>query len=111
MVALAIMGVAVVAVFQIFSITLRSTKKADDYTKALFYARSTLDQAYALPDIEAGSDTTDFRDGFEAKREITVKSSSDDDKSKLYEITVTVTWQPSGSLTVKGLRNVYETES
>ncbi len=109
--ALAIMGLALVAIFQIFSITMRSTKKADDYTRALFYARSVLDQAYVLPDVEAGYDLTDFRDGFEAKRDISLKSSSNDDKAKLYEITVTVTWPPSGSLTIKGLRNVYETES
>jgi type II secretion system protein I len=111
MVALAILGVAVVAVFQLFSITLRATKKADDYTKAIFYARSVLDQAYALPEMENGSDITDFDDGFKANRVITDVSSSDDDKAKLYEITVTVTWPPSNSLTIRGLRNFYETPS
>ncbi len=111
MVALAILGVAVVAVFQLFSITLRATKKADDYTKAIFYARSVLDQAYVLPDIEPGTDPTDFKDGFQAQRVITAMPSSDDDKSKLYEITVTVTWPPSNRLTVRGLRYFHETES
>jgi general secretion pathway protein I len=111
MVALAILGVAVVAIFQLFSITLRSTKKADDYTKAIFYARSVLDQAYVLPDIEAGTDLTDFNDGFQAQRIITAVPSSDEDKAKLFEITVTVTWPPTNSLTIRGLRNFYETES
>jgi general secretion pathway protein I len=111
MVALAILSVAVVAVFQLFSITLRSTKKADDYTKALFYARSVLDQAYAVPSVEAGSDDTEFGDGFEAKTVTALQSSSEDGKIKLYEITVTITWPPSNSLTIRGLRNVYESQS
>ncbi len=111
MVALAILGVAVVAVFQLFSLTLRSTRKADDYTKALFYARSALDNAYIQPDIESGSDSTDFQDGFKAQTTTTAKTSADDDKSKLYEITVTVTWPPSNSLTITGLRYFYETQS
>jgi len=34
MVALAIMSVSVVAVFQLYSLALRSVKKADDYTSA-----------------------------------------------------------------------------
>jgi general secretion pathway protein I len=111
MVALAILGVAVVAVFQLFSITLRATKKADDYTKAIFYARSALDQAYAVPDVEKSSDEADFSDGFAVKTVTSLKSSSEDGKLKLYEITVTVTWPPSGSLTLGGLRNFYETQS
>jgi general secretion pathway protein I len=111
MVALAILGVAVVAVFQLFSITLRSTKKADDYTKAIFYARSVLDKAYADPGVEEGSERIDFRDGFEARKVTSLKSSSEDGKLKLYEIAVTVTWPISSSLTITGLRNVYEPES
>jgi Tfp pilus assembly protein PilV len=111
MVALAILGVAVVAVFQLFSITLRSTKKADDYTKAIFYARSVLDEAYAEPGVEEGSERVDFRDGFEARRVTTLKSSSEEGKVKLYEIAVTVTWPTAGSLTITGLRSVYEPES
>jgi prepilin-type N-terminal cleavage/methylation domain-containing protein len=111
MVALAILGVAVVAVFQLFSITLRLTRKADDYTKAIFYARSVLDEAYAVPDAEDGSESIDFRDGFEAKKVTTLESTSEDGKLKLYEIVVTVTWPPSNSLTIRGLRNVYEAES
>ena len=45
MVALAILGIALVAIFQLFSVNLRSTQKAEDYTKAIFYARSMLDEA------------------------------------------------------------------
>lgn len=109
MIALAILGVAIVALFQLFSITLRSTKKAENYTKALFYARSLLDEAYSIPDPTDIPDTIRFEEDFRGNREIAEKS-SDDDKAKLYEITVTVTWPPSGSLKITGLRTVYETK-
>ncbi len=112
MVALAILGVAIVAVFQLFSLSLRSTRKAEDYTKALFYARSLLDESYSLPDLsrDPGKSVIEFKDGFEGTRQIGVKSSSEDEHTKLYEITVTVTWPPKGSLTISGLRTVYETQ-
>ncbi|MDA8242409.1 MAG: hypothetical protein M0Z67_18820 [Nitrospiraceae bacterium] len=112
MVALAILGVAVVAVFQLLSISLRSTKKAEDYTKALFYARTLLDEAYSLPDLsdDPGKSDVEFKDGFKGTSRIVLKSSSDDDHLKLYEITVTVTWPPKGSLAISGLRTVYETQ-
>ncbi len=112
MVALAILGVAVVAVFQLFSISLRSTKKAEDYTKALFYARTLLDEAYSLPDLSRDPEKSDieFKDGFEGTRRIVLKSSPDDDHLKLYEITVTVTWPPKGSLAISGLRTAYEAQ-
>lgn len=110
MVALAILGVAVVAVFQLFSITLRSEKKAENYTRALFYARSMLDEAYSVADIEKGSELFELEEGFRGTRAISVISSSEDEKVKLYEIAVTVSWPPSGSLEIKGLRTVQENE-
>ncbi|MEW6109091.1 MAG: hypothetical protein AB1632_08035 [Nitrospirota bacterium] len=110
MVALAILGVAVVAIFQLFSASLRSAKKADDYSKALFYARAMLDEAYSVPDPSESSTSLKFEGNFEGSREINLQSSSDDGNVKLYEIIVTVTWPPSGNLQIKGLRTVYESE-
>jgi len=108
MVAIAILGVAVVAIFQLFSISLRSTKKAENYTKALFYARSMLDEAYSIPDPSDSDSSIEFKEDFKGSREATLKSSSENENVKLYEITVTITWPPSGNLTIKGLRTVYE---
>lgn len=110
MVALAILGVAIVAIFQIFSMTLRSTKQADDYTKALLYARSMLDEAYSHPDPDESAVSLEFDDHFDGMKEVELKSTSEDEKTRLYEIRVTVTWPPSGSLTLRGLRTVYESE-
>ena len=110
MVALAIMSVSLVAVFQLYSLGLRSAKKADDYTYAVLYAGSLMDEAYALPDPASASGAKELRQGYKATRDVVLKSSSDDGKTKLYEITVTVTWPPSGSLKIKGLRSVYAPE-
>lgn len=109
MVALAILGVTLVALFQLFSLTLRSTRKADDYTNALIYARSMLDEAYSTPD-PAETESLEFVNPFKASKEVVLRSSSKDEKMKLYEIRVTVTWPPSGSLSLDGLRTVSETE-
>lgn len=110
MVALAIMTVAVVAVFQLYSRALRATKKAEDVTKAVFYARSMLDEAYSMADLSDASDSKEFEKYYKVRREIAIKSASEDSKAKLYEITVTVNWPPSGTLKLKGLRSVYEPE-
>ncbi|MDA8079093.1 MAG: hypothetical protein M0Z79_09170 [Nitrospiraceae bacterium] len=110
MVALAILGTALVAVFQLFSMTLRSTMNAEKYTKAVFYARSMLDESYSLPDVDKNSLSLTFDGEFKGKREVSVRSSSEDERVMLYEITVTVTWPLSGNLRMKGLRAVMRDE-
>ena len=110
MVALAIMSIALVAVFQLYSLALRSTKKADDYTKAVLYARSMLDEAYTLSDPTEASGTEEMEKTYKVMRDVVLRSASEDNKTKLYEITVTVTWPPSGRLKITVLRSVYAPE-
>lgn len=111
MVAMAILGIAIVAVFQLFSISLRSTKKAEDYTNALFYARALLDETYAMQEVSEGTETVEFEGGFSGIRTISLNASTEN--ARLYEISVKVTWLPSGSLEIKGLRAIpaYEYEA
>jgi Tfp pilus assembly protein PilV len=110
MVALAIMSVSLVAVFQLYSLALRSTKKADDYTNAVLHAGSMMDEAYALPDPVGASGSKELPQGYTAARDVTLKATSEDGKTKLYEITVTVSWPPSGSLKIRGLRSIHAPE-
>ena len=110
MVALAIMSISLVAIFQLYSIALRSIKKADDYTNAVLYARSMMDEAYALADLAEAATSKEMGKAYKVIREVVLQSSSEDGKTKLYQITVTVTWPPSGSLKIKGLRSMYETQ-
>lgn len=107
MVALAILGIAVVAIFQLFSINLRSTQKAEDYTKAIFYARSMMDEAYSFVDPSDVSASEEYEEKYTVKRDVSLKSESDDGKVKVYEIAVSVTWPPSGNFSLKELRTVY----
>jgi type II secretory pathway pseudopilin PulG len=110
MVALAIMSVTVVAIFQVYSASLRSVKKADDNTNALIHARAFMDEAYTAADPSGLSASKEFKPYYTVKRSVVMKSVSEDKKAKLYEITVTVTWPPSGNLTLKGLRSLYAPE-
>ena len=107
MVALAILGIALVAIFQLYSVNLRSTKKAEDYTKAIFYARSMMDEAFIFVDPSGESKSEEYEGRYAVKRDVSVKSESDDGKVKVYEIAVTVTWPASGSFSLKELRSVY----
>lgn len=107
MVALAILGTALVAIFQLFSLNLRSTQKAEDYSKAIFYARSMLDEAYIFIDPADASDSKEYENKYEVTRKVSLKSESEDGNIKLYEINVAVTWPPSGNFRISGLRTVY----
>jgi len=110
MVALAILGVSIVAVFQLFSATLRASKKAENHTKAVIYARSLMDGLYSVKDPKEEVGPVTLQDGFSGNREVSLRQASEDEHVKLYEMTVTVTWPPSGSFKIKGLRTIYETE-
>lgn len=107
-IAFAIFGVAIVTIFQLFSVSLRSVRKADDHAKALIYSRSMMDEAYSSADPTESSSNIEFEGYFEGSRDVTLKSLSEDEKTKLYEISVTVTWPPSGTLRLTGLRTVYD---
>ena len=108
MVALAIMATAIVAIFQLYSINLRNTAKAEDYSKAIFYGRSMMDEAYSLKDPSDASDSREYEHRYKSVREVGVHSESEDSHTKLYDVTVTVSWPPSGQFRIKGLRSVYE---
>jgi type II secretion system protein I len=110
MIALAILGIAVVAVFQLFSINLRTTKRAEDYTKAIFYARSLMDEAQSFTDPSADSASKEYEERYTAKRDITLRSESEDGRVKVFEVAVSVSWPPSGSFSMRGLKTVYDSD-
>jgi len=107
-VALAILGTAIAALIHLYAQGLRTTKKTSDYSTALVYARSYLDEAYALPEVKAGEETFELPGGFKAERTISRGGYEPQEGLALYEITVTVTWPPAGKLEIKGLRGMYE---
>ena len=118
--ALALLGIALVAIIQLFSISLRSTRKSTNYTTALIHARTLMQEAYALPRIEDIPVTLEFEDGFTAVRELgsarptgagTDQEAQEGPSANVYEITVTVNWPPEGSFVLRGTRVIEERTS
>jgi prepilin-type N-terminal cleavage/methylation domain-containing protein len=123
-IALAIIGIAIVTVVQSFSQSLRSTRKSAEYTVALIHARSLMDEALATPSIDDIEGTFEFDDGYTAKREVeevVIEQEQEEEEKgttavqeipfKMYEITVTVKWPPRGSTKLTTKRVIYEEAS
>ncbi len=70
-IALAILGVGVVTVLELFSAGLRMESGAGLRARAVVYARGLLDQTMALPELRAGNDRGRFDDTF--RWEVTVR--------------------------------------
>ena len=118
-VALAILGVGVLSLIQLFSGSLRTTKKSEDYSKALIYARSLMEEAYSMPDLTEVPGAFDLEEGFRATRTVSLLSS--EEETTFYEISVTIRatggHRPGGTaphdtgiVTLGGIRAVYEKE-
>jgi general secretion pathway protein I len=97
--AMMILSVCLVTILQLFSGGLKSGRISDEYTKAIFHAKSEMGKILIhdmLKDMELGGS---FEDGFKWKAVITgLESEDDEDKSsklpfKLFHISVTVSWK------------------
>ena len=116
-IAMAIVGVGVVTVLEIFNAALRTEHGAGVRTRAVMRARALLEQTMTEPDPKPLQDSGDFGDGYrwerkvrEARelvegngRELDVK-----DDITLYEIEISVLWPQAagreGVYTVRTLR-------
>jgi len=108
-IALAILGIALSALIELGSISLRSTKRAEDYSLALLYARSSMEEAYITNTPQVGSETK--RIGiFTIKRDIEEGTTQEEalDMIKAYLITITVEWPPTNRYTIRGTRIIRE---
>jgi len=103
-VAMAIVGIGVVTIFEIFSASLRSERGAGIRARAVIRARALLEQTMTLPDPAPGHDKGDFGDGYrwersvrEAREELGGNHHDLDVKQDvtMYEIEVSVLW-PQG---------------
>lgn len=116
-IAMAIVGVGVVTVLEIFTAALRTEHAAGVRARAVMYARAKIEQAMTAPEPAPLQDSGDFGDGYrwerkvrEARdltegngRELDVKSDL-----TLYEIEISVLWPQGadreGAYTVRTLR-------
>jgi len=108
--ALFILGVAAVTVLGVFSTNLRGIKKSEDHALATIHARSLLDEALSLEDITEAEDREINLGGGIYVGARDVEQISDEDGVKLYEVTVSVEWPPSGRVVLRGRKAVVELE-
>lgn len=106
LVALTVLGVGIAALMQLYSAGLRSTKKSFDYTIALSHARSYLEEAYSVAEVQEGQEVFELEGGFTVTR--TVSLHSLEENVKYYSLHVSVAWPPSGRVQLSGLRAFYE---
>jgi len=117
-IAMAILGVGVVTVLELFSAGLRMEGNAGFRARAVVYARGLLDQTLALPEMRAGSDRGRFDETFtwevvvrEApeftdqaptgglgtkQKDMAVKNANPSDLV-MYDIEVSVSWPQAGN--------------
>jgi prepilin-type N-terminal cleavage/methylation domain-containing protein len=68
-VAIAIIGIGLVLVMELFSVALRSGRLSKDYTRAVIYAKGKMDEILIEP--KEGSDTGEFKNGYRWLSEVT----------------------------------------
>lgn len=96
--ALFIVSVAVSAALGLLSGSLRAVSKTSNYSRALVHARSMMEESLAVDDPTELDETVALPDDMTGIRK--VRTPSGDGQIILYEISVTVEWPPSGSVSL-----------
>jgi general secretion pathway protein I len=112
-VSMAILGIALTLILELFSGGLRSAKISEEYTKATWYGKAKMEEILTVQDLSEGVTEGSFDSQYAWRSEVkkaNPKLSVEEDGQTslpidLYQIIVRVTW-PSGS----GQRS-YEVES
>lgn len=107
LVAVAIVGVAFVTLFEIFGRGLNLAAKADLHTSAVINARSMMDEMLAQP--EPGSRKPDMPsgDGFRySANAARVDVGEEGGASEVYDVTVAAEWGKGGSLVLVSRKTV-----
>ena len=104
LVALAILGVAMVATLQALSGGLESTRRAKATAEALLLARSLLDQVGTEVPLVAGTTTGDFNADTHWTVRIARRSDDQADRFALFDVAVTITEMHKEVVTLATLR-------
>jgi hypothetical protein len=119
MVTLAILGIALTVIIELFAGGLRLARKSEDYSRAVFYGRQLLEELCMQDDISEKEEAGEFEGGYTWKyhmKPVSVLVEEDDDRDysvKVYNVKVVVSW-PSGeiekNIDFETLKTVIETE-
>ncbi len=116
-IAMAILGVGVVTVLELFSAGLRVERNSEIRARAVMRARALLDQTLTIPEIAPGADRGEYGDGYRWERRIREAPEYMENGDQeldlqsalaMYEVEVSVLWQQTrdreGVYTVRTLR-------
>lgn len=94
LVALSLLGIAVVAVIQLFSIDLRSISLSEDYVAGTLAAQSKMREVLSEDEIaeKTWKGVTDDGYQFEVSISKSLNERTEELQVRMYEITVTVSW-------------------
>jgi prepilin-type N-terminal cleavage/methylation domain-containing protein len=113
-VALAILGLGILALIQLYSASLKSTQKAGDVSRQVIQARSALEECLMKPGVPEGT-RTELEDGsiveIIVQKEELSSMSQGLDENAVYNISVRVSGPGKKGFELKGKKVVYEDES
>lgn len=107
LVAMMLLAISLVVILQLFSGGLKSGKMADDYTRAVFYAREKMEEYILMDDFQEGSFEGTFDENYRWLVDIKLVEAEDGDEKEdenekeislvdLFHVDVSVFWPVGG---------------
>jgi general secretion pathway protein I len=87
-VAIAIIGISLVMIMQLFSGGLRASRTSCDYTRAVVHAKDKMEELAFYPVAASG----EFDDGFNWETEVEPYAEPEESSFKLLKLKVTIQW-------------------
>lgn len=87
-VSMAILGISLVLIMQLFSAGLKSAKASCDYTIAIVHAKDKMEELSTTLDNDSGT----FEDGFKWETEVQDYRQTEESEYKLQKLVVKIVW-------------------
>ena len=115
--AISILAISLVVIFQLFSGGLKSRQFSEKYGRGVFYAREKMAEKLVLPELAEGESQGEFEDAYRWQSAVTRIVPEDDEKElpvDLMKIHVRVTWregEKEKTFTIETLKVVRKEQS
>ncbi len=109
-VALGLLAITIATIIQLYSVNLKSIRKAEAYTQATIIARSFMDEAISSEVLEESNDTNDIVSVYTVNTQVARIEGEEEDLVDTFAITVTVTWQ-GGTVELKSHKSILKEEN
>jgi len=111
MVALAIFGIGLIVVIELFSGSLKAAVKSQEYSRAIILCREKMNEAMMDDQLQPGNYEGDFGDGYTWEMEVLPydifeNEGAEDLPIKMLEIRVRSIWKGRKTFELVGLKNV-----